>query len=123
MIIKHYSKHLILIKTAIFLPNRRLLYRPNLITKTIPMNSRLIHTKNECGYLAEKFKMQENHQVSTSKIALLKIQSWKFAAKTPEIGANYLHSIEDIIRRSFFEYIPAAHVLCSEAYFTAPKDN
>jgi hypothetical protein len=54
---------------------------------------------------------------------MLKIQSWKFAMKTPEIGTKYLESVEEIIRNSFFNYIPASHVLSEEAFYFGPQEN
>ena len=66
------------------------------------MNKRILFLSNDQDYLAEKFRINDHHIISVSKIALLKIQSWKFASKTPEIGSQYISSIEEIIRNSFF---------------------
>lgn len=87
------------------------------------MKPRISFTSNDQDFLAEKFRISDNHLISASKIAMLKIQSWKFAVKTPEIGANYLESVEQIIRNSFFDFIPAACVLNEEGYHLAPIEN
>lgn len=87
------------------------------------MKNNLIFTSNDQDYLAEKFRIEDNHVCSASKIALLKIQSWKFAAKTPEIGPSYFQSISEIINRSFFNYVPASHILSEEAFYFNPNEN
>lgn len=87
------------------------------------MKPRLIVTSNDQDYLADKFRISENHISSASKIALLKIQSWKFANKTPEIGIEYLNSIEDIIQKSFFAFVPPSHILSEESFFFCPNEN
>ena len=87
------------------------------------MKPRIYFSSNDQDFLAEKFRVSDNHLTSASKIAMLKIQSWKFAMKTPEIGTKYLESVEEIIRNSFFNYIPAAHVLSEEAFYFGPQEN
>lgn len=87
------------------------------------MKPRLVFTSNDQDYLAEKFRIADSHLTSASKIAMLKIQSWKFAVRTPEIGHSYLESVEEIIRNSFFSFIPASHILSEEAYYFSPIEN
>jgi hypothetical protein len=87
------------------------------------MKSRLIYTQNDQDYLAEKHQMLENHISHASKIALLKIQSWKFAVQTPEVGTGYLQSVEDMLRNSLLSYVPPAHILCEEGYYFTPNEN
>lgn len=87
------------------------------------MRPQLIFTSNDQGFIAEHFRIAENHLVSASKIAMLKIQSWKFAMKTPEIGPSYLESVEEIVRNSFFYFVPASHVLSEEGFYFSQNDN
>ena len=87
------------------------------------MKSRLIYTQNDQDYLAEKFQLLENHLTHASKIALLKIQSWKFAVRTPEVGVSYLHSVEDMVRHSLLSYVPPSHILCEEGFYFSPIEN
>ena len=87
------------------------------------MKPRLTYLSNDQDFIAEKFRISDNHLNSASKIAMLKIQSWKFAIKTPEIGVTYLQSVEEIIRNSFFTFIPASHVLSEEAYYFSQLEN
>jgi len=87
------------------------------------MKPRLSFVSNDQDFLAEKFRISDNHLISASKIAMLKIQSWKFALKTPEIGPTYLESVEQIIRNSFFTFIPASHILSEEAFYFTPLEN
>ncbi len=87
------------------------------------MKPRLTFLSNDQDFIAEKFRISDNHLNSASKIAMLKIQSWKFAVKTPEIGLTYLQSVEEIIRNSFFTFIPASHVLREELYYFSQLEN
>lgn len=87
------------------------------------MRPQLIFTSNDQGFIAEKFRISDNHNISASKIAMLKIQSWKFAMKTPEIGASYLESVEEIVRNSFFYFVPTSHVLSEEGFYFAQQEN
>jgi hypothetical protein len=87
------------------------------------MKPRIYYSSNDQEFLAEKFRVYDNHLTSASKIAMLKIQSWKFAMKTPEIGVKYLESVEEIINNSFFNYIPASHILSEENFYFAPQEN
>lgn len=87
------------------------------------MKPRLVYTNNDQDFLAEKFRIADNHLISASKIAMLKIQSWKFAMKTPEIGVNYLESVEQIIRNSFFEFITPSVVLNEEGFYFTANEN
>lgn len=79
--------------------------------------------QNDQDYLAEKFKLLENHTVHASKIAILKIQSWKFALKTPEVGTRYQQAAEEMVRESLLRFIPNEHVLSEEGFFFAALDN
>lgn len=87
------------------------------------MKPRLTFVSNDQDFIAEKFRISDNHLLSASKIAILKIQSWKFAMKTPEIGITYLQSVEEIIRNSFFTFIPPAVVLNEELFYLTPQEN
>jgi hypothetical protein len=87
------------------------------------MKRKIVYSSSDQGYLAETFRINDGHVLSVSKIALLKIQSWKFALSTPQIGSTYLHSIEEVIRNSFFNYVPSSHVLTQESFFQSPRDN
>lgn len=87
------------------------------------MKRKAYYNNNDQDFLAEKFRINENHLVSSSKIAMLKIQSWKFAVGTPEIGAQYLESIEEVIEKSFFNYVSPAYVLQEESFFFSPQQN
>ncbi|MFM9911001.1 MAG: hypothetical protein ACKVOW_16800 [Chitinophagaceae bacterium] len=87
------------------------------------MKPRLTYVSNDQDFIAEKFRISDNHLISASKIAMLKIQSLKFAMRTPEIGLTYRQSVEEIIRHSFFTFIPASLVLSEESFYFTPRDN
>jgi hypothetical protein len=80
-------------------------------------------TQNDQDYLAERFQILENHIVHSSKIALLKIQSWKFAMRTPEVGSNYQQAAEAMVRDSLLSIVPNSFVLCEEGYYLSPTEN
>ncbi|MFT3823516.1 MAG: hypothetical protein QM731_06325 [Chitinophagaceae bacterium] len=79
--------------------------------------------QNDQDYLAGKYLMLENHIIHSSKIALLKIQSWKFAMKTPEVGKQYQQAAEDMVRLSLLRYVPNTHILSEEGYYFYPVEN
>ena len=57
---------------------------------------------NQQDRLAEIFRQQDNQIIQESKVAFLKIQSWQFAVRTPEIGATYLREAASMITQSCF---------------------
>lgn len=81
------------------------------------------YIQNDQDYLAEKFQLLENHIVHASKIALLKIQSWKFAMRTPEVGTSYQEAAEAMVRDSLLSVVPNSHVLSEEGYYISPVEN
>lgn len=81
------------------------------------------YIQNDQDYLAEKFLLQDNHIVHASKIALLKIQSWKFATRTPEVGNSYRQAAEDMVRASLLAEVPNTFILSEEGYFLGEIEN
>lgn len=81
------------------------------------------YIQNEQDYLAEKFMILEYHITHASKIALLKIQSWKFAMKTPEVGARYQKAAEDMVKQSLLSFVSNSHVLSEEGFYFRPIAN
>jgi hypothetical protein len=81
------------------------------------------YIQNEQDYLAEKFMILEYHITHASKIALLKIQSWKFAMKTPEVGARYQKAAEDMVKQSLLSFVSNTHVLSEEGFYFRPIAN
>ena len=79
--------------------------------------------QNDQDYLAEKFMILEYHITHASKIALLKIQSWKFAMRTPEVGKKYQDAAEEMVRKSLLCFIPNSYVLSEEGYYFRPSEN
>lgn len=84
------------------------------------MNS---YIQNEQDYLAEKFMILEYHINHASKIALLKIQSLKFALKTPEVGQRYQQAAADMVNQSLLNFVSNTHVLSEEGYYFNPSTN
>ena len=73
--------------------------------------------------LAEIFRQMDNQIIQESKVAFLKIQSWQFAVRTPEIGATYLREAASMITQSLLSFVPNSFVLSEEGYFVKPIEN
>ena len=79
--------------------------------------------KNDQDYLAEKFILNDNHIHQTSRIALLKIQSWRFASNDPQVNRRYYKEIEIRIKDSFFSFVPNNFILSEEGFYFSGLDN
>ncbi|MBA4166217.1 MAG: hypothetical protein H0X41_01485 [Chitinophagaceae bacterium] len=78
------------------------------------------HLENEQDYLAAKFHISDSHITQASHLAFLKIQSWKFALRTPTIGKRYREEAEELIKKSFCTYVPNSYILSEEGYYFSP---
>lgn len=81
------------------------------------------YIQNAQDYLAEKCLLMDSHNVQASKIAFLKIQSWKFSLKTPEVGVRYQQEAEDMVKQSFLTYVPNSFVLSEEGFHFSEIEN
>jgi hypothetical protein len=81
------------------------------------------HIRNNQGHLAEEFRRQENYLVQESRIALLKVQSWQFAMKTPEVGLHYQQEAAQMVKQSLLSFVPNSFVLSEEGYYYKPIEN
>jgi hypothetical protein len=79
--------------------------------------------QNQQDRLAETFRQHENQVNQESKVAFLKIQSWQFAMRTPEIGQNYLKEAATMIQQSLLAFVPNTFVLSEEGYYLDPIEN
>src|SRR5215213_6665588 len=70
--------------------------------------------ENEQDYLAARFHINDSHITQASHLAFLKIQSWKFALRTPTIGKRYREEAQDLINKSFCSFVPNSFVLSEE---------
>lgn len=86
----------------------------------IPMTP---YTRNNQNYLAEEFQRFETYLLQESRIALLKIQSWQFAMKTPEVGQHYQQEATDMVKKSLLSFVPNSFVLSEEGYYYKPISN
>jgi hypothetical protein len=78
---------------------------------------------NQQDRLAEIFRQMDNQIIQESKVAFLKIQSWQFAVRTPEIGASYLREAATMISQSLLSFVPNNFVLSEEGYYLHPIEN
>ena len=64
------------------------------------------YIRNNQNHLAEEHRRFENYLLQESRIALLKIQSWQFAMKTPEVGAHYQQEATEMVKKSLLSFVP-----------------
>ena len=81
------------------------------------------YIRNNQDHLAEEFRQAENYLLQESRIALLKIQSWQFAMKTPEVGMHYQQEAAAMVKQSLLNFVPNNFVLSEEGYFIRPVAN
>jgi hypothetical protein len=81
------------------------------------------YTRNNQNYLAEEFQRFETYLLQESRIALLKIQSWQFAMKTPEVGPHYQQEATDMVKKSLLSFVPNSFVLSEEGFYYKPISN
>jgi hypothetical protein len=81
------------------------------------------YTHNTQHKLAKQFMQIENQVTQESKIAFLKVQSWKFAVRTPEIGKAYLMEAAAMINKSLLAFVPNSFVLSEEGYYSMVIEN
>ena len=87
---------------------------------SIPMLPKI---QNQQDRLAEIFRQRDNQIIQESKVAFLKIQSWQFAVRTPEIGQSYLKEAASMIKQSLLSFVPNSFVLSEEGYYIDPIEN
>jgi hypothetical protein len=87
---------------------------------SIPM---LPNIQNQQDRLAEIFRQRDNQITQESKVAFLKIQSWQFAMRTPEIGQSYLKEAASMIKQSLLSFVPNTFVLSEEGYYIDQTEN
>ncbi|HVM86802.1 MAG TPA: hypothetical protein VMT76_01350 [Puia sp.] len=79
--------------------------------------------ENSQNHLAEEFCHKEKQIIQESKIAVLKIQSWQFASKTPGIRHTYLQEAAKMVSKSLLNFVPNSFVLSEEEFYTRPIEN
>jgi hypothetical protein len=97
-----------------------IIYQPLKTQNLIPMSPNI---DNQQDRLAEIFRQLDNQIIQESKVAFLKIQSWQFAVRTPEIGATYLREAASMITQSLLSFVPNSFVLSEEGYYVNPIEN
>ena len=78
--------------------------------------------QNDQDYLAAKFHIDDSHVTQACHLAFLKIQSWKFALRTPAIGKRYRKEAEDMMKQSFFSFVPNSYVLSEAGFYLMPQN-
>lgn len=80
------------------------------------------YLQNDQDYLAAKFHIGESHVTQASHLAFLKIQSWKFALRNPSIGKRYRKEAEEMLKQSFFSFVPGSYILSEEGFYLNPEN-
>ncbi len=79
--------------------------------------------ENSQSYLAEEFCHKEKQVIQESKIAVLKVQSWQFASKTPGIRHTYLEEAAKMVSKSLLSFVPNSFVLSEEGFYLNAIEN
>jgi predicted transcriptional regulator len=79
--------------------------------------------RNNQDHLAEEYRRTESYLAQESRIALLKIQSWQFAMKTPEVGLHYQQEAAAMVKQSLLCFVPNSFVLSEEGYYFSAINN
>jgi hypothetical protein len=79
--------------------------------------------RNNQHHLAVEFCQSDNQLMQESRIALLKIQSWQYAMKTPEVGLHYQQEAAAMVKQSLMNFVPNNFILGEEGYFFRPIGN
>ncbi len=79
--------------------------------------------ENSQSYLAEEFCHKEKQVIQESKIAVLKVQSWQFASKTPGIRHTYLEEAAKMVSKSLLSFVPNSFVLSEEGFYLRTIEN
>ncbi len=81
-----------------------------------------IFTENQQDYLAAKFHIDETHMIQASHLAFLKIQSWKFALRTPAIGTRFKEEAAEMLDQSFFLFQSNNDILEQEGFHSRSQN-
>ncbi|MGZ5246124.1 MAG: hypothetical protein ACXWV5_03540 [Flavitalea sp.] len=79
-------------------------------------------TENQQDYLAARFHIDETQVTQASHLAFLKIQSWKFALRTPSVGTKFKDEAAEMLNKSFFVFSKNMEVLQHEGFFNQSQN-
>lgn len=78
------------------------------------------HQENQ---IADNWMKFEKYLLQESRIAILKIQSFQFAMKTPEVGLHYQQETAKMVQKSLLTFVNNNFILNNEGYFIMPVQN
>lgn len=79
--------------------------------------------QNEQHALAEQVYISEFYINRASKLAHMRIQSWKMAITTPGIAKEYISEVKQYIEQSFFSLVPNSFILSEEGFYFTHMNN
>ena len=73
--------------------------------------------------LAEQAYIIDFHITRASKLAFMRIQSWKMAATTPGVAKEFLKETETFLQQTFFSTVSNNFILSEEGYYFSQLEN
>ena len=73
--------------------------------------------------LAEQAYIIDFHITRASKLAFMRIQSWKMAATTPGVAKDFLKETETFLQQTFFSSVPNTYILSEEGFYFSQTEN
>ena len=73
--------------------------------------------------LAEQAYIVDFHITRASKLAFMRIQSWKMASATPGVAKDFLKETETFLQQTFFSTVPGSYILSEEGYYFSNPGN
>ncbi|HEY0679950.1 MAG TPA: hypothetical protein VGD17_16815 [Chitinophagaceae bacterium] len=73
--------------------------------------------------LAEQAYIIDFHITRASKLAYMRIQSWKMAATTPGVAKDFLKETETFLQQTFFSSVTTNYILNEEGYYFSQLEN
>lgn len=73
--------------------------------------------------LAENLQRFESYLLQESVISLLKIDSWRFAMNTPQVGIHYQMEATKMVQTALLRFVPNSFVLSEENYYSKYTSN
>ena len=98
------------------------------VLNDINFNTRKPHVRmnsfeNAQQALAEQAYIVDFHITRASKLAYMRIQSWKMAATTPGVAKDFLKETETFLQQTLFSSVPNSYILGEEGYYFSHLNN
>ncbi len=78
---------------------------------------------NDQGYIAEGFKLTEDHTAQTARIAYFKINSYKLSLSKPSFFTKTRNELAASLQLSLFNYTSPELILADLGFFSSETNN